>query len=140
VTDKPLKHFPRPTPETEAYWDGCRKHELLLQRCVACSEFQFYPRIVCTNCSSDKLEWVKANGQGKILTFTVVRRPVSEAYAEDVPYVVALIKLDEGPTMMSNVVQCDPEALKIGDPVQVMFEDWSKDISIPKFSPAKSST
>jgi hypothetical protein len=140
VTDKPLKHFPRPTPETEAYWDGCRNHELLLQRCVACREFQFYPRIVCTSCSSDKLEWVKANGQGKILTFTVVRRPVSEAYAEDVPYVVALIKLDEGPTMMSNVVQCDPEALKIGDPVQVLFEDWSKDISIPMFSPAKSST
>ena len=140
MSDKPLKHFPRPTPETEAYWDGCRKHELLLQRCVACSEFQFYPRIVCTNCSSDKLEWVKVSGQGKILTFTIVRRPVSEAYAEDVPYVVALIKLDEGPTMMSNVVQCDPEALKIGDPVQVMFEDWSKDISIPKFSPAKSST
>lgn len=140
MTDKPLKHFPRPTPETEAYWDGCRKHELLLQRCVECSEFQFYPRIVCTSCLSDKLEWVKASGQGKILTFTVVRRPVSEAYAEDVPYVVALIKLDEGPTMMSNVVECDPESLQIGDPVQVMFEDWSKDISIPMFSPAKSST
>ena len=60
--------------------------------------------------------------------------------AENVPYVVALIKLDEGPTMMSNVVECDPEVLKIGDPVQVMFEDWSKDISIPMFSPAKSST
>ena len=140
MSEKPLKHFPRPTPETEAYWDGCRKHELLLQRCVACSEFQFYPRIVCTSCLSDKLEWVKANGQGKILTFTVVRRPVSEAYAADIPYVVALIELDEGPTMMSNVVECDPEALKIGDPVQVMFEDWSKDISIPMFSPAKSST
>jgi hypothetical protein len=95
---------------------------------------------VCTSCSSDNLEWVKANGRGKILTFTIVRRPVSEAYAEDVPYVVALIKLDEGPTMMSNVVECDPESLQIGDPVQVMFEEWSKDISIPKFSPAKSST
>ncbi len=140
MSEKPLKHFPRPTPETQAYWDGCRKHELLLQRCVECREFQFYPRIVCTSCSSDKLEWLKASGQGKILTFTVVRRPVSEAYAEDVPYVVALIELDEGPTMMSNVVECDPESLKIGDPVQVLFEDWSKDISIPKFSPAKSST
>ena len=140
MTDKPPKHFPRPTPETEAYWDGCRKHELLLQRCTECSEFQFYPRILCTSCSSDKLEWVKANGQGKILTFTVVRRPVSEAYAADIPYVVALIELDEGPTMMSNVVECNPEALKIGDPVRVLFEDWSKDISIPMFSPAKSST
>jgi hypothetical protein len=90
---------------------------------------------VCTTCSGDKLEWVKAGGQGTILTFTIVRRPVSEAYAADVPYVVALIKLDEGPTMMSNVVQCDPETLQIGDPVQVVFEDWSEEISIPQFRP-----
>jgi uncharacterized OB-fold protein len=101
---------------------------------------QFYPRIVCTECTSRNLEWVKASGQGKIRTFTIVRLPVSEAYAADVPYVVALIELEEGPTMMSNVVDCDPEALRIGDPVQVLFEDWSDDISIPKFSPAKSST
>ncbi len=135
MVDAAVKHLPRPTPETEAWWEGCRKHELLLQRCVDCSEFQFYPRIVCTTCSGDKLEWVKAGGQGTILTFTIVRRPVSEAYAADVPYVVALIKLDEGPTMMSNVVQCDPETLQIGDPVQVVFEDWSKEISIPQFRP-----
>jgi len=140
MSDTPVKHFPRPTPETEAYWQGCRKQELLLQRCKQCKEFQFYPRIVCTKCASEDVEWVNASGQGKILTFTIVRRPVSEAYAADVPYVVALIRLDEGPTMMSNVVQCDPEALQIGNPVHVLFEDWSEDISIPQFSPAKSLT
>ena len=136
MTDTPRKHFPRPTPETEAFWKGCRKQELLLQRCVDCSEFQFYPRIACATCSGDKLEWVKAGGQGKVLTFTIVRRPVSEAYAADVPYVVALIRLDEGPTMMSNIIQCDPETLQIGDPVQVLFENWSEDVSIPQFRPA----
>jgi len=135
MTDMPLKHFPRPTPETEAFWEGCRKQELLLQRCVDCSEFQFYPRISCTTCSGDKLEWVKAGGQGSVRTFTIVRRAVSEAYAADVPYVVALIRLDEGPTMMSNVVQCDPETLQIGDPVQILFENWSEEISIPQFRP-----
>ena len=135
MTHAAVKHFPRPTPETEAYWEGCRKHQLLLQRCVECSEFQFYPRIVCTTCSGDKLEWVKASGQGKILTFTVVRRAVSEAYAADVPYVVALVQHDEGPTMMSNVVRCTPETLKIGSPVQVVFEDWSDEVSIPQFRP-----
>jgi len=135
MTAASLKHFPHPTPETEAYWDACRKHELLLQRCSQCSEFQFYPRIICTGCASDDLEWVVAGGQGKILTFTIVRRAVSEAYAADVPYVVALIELDEGPTMMSNIVQCDPETLKIGDPVQVIFQDWSEEISIPQFRP-----
>ncbi len=81
------------------------------------------------------MEWVEASGQGKILTFTVVRRPVSEAYAADVPYVVALIQLDEGPTMMSNVVRCDPETMQIGGPVQLVFEDWSEEISIPQFRP-----
>jgi len=135
MTDAPAKHLPRPTPETEVYWEGCRKHELLLQRCTKCREFQFYPRITCTNCTSENLEWVKASGRGQVLTFAVVRRAVSQAYDADVPYVVALIKLDEGPTMMSNVVQCDPEALQIGDLVQVLFEDWSEDVSIPQFRP-----
>jgi uncharacterized OB-fold protein len=140
MTDKPIKHFPRPTPETEVFWQGCHKHELLLQRCRRCSEFQFYPRIVCTHCAGDDLEWVRASGRGEILTFTIVRRPVSEAYADDVPYVVALIGLEEGPTMMCNIVRCDPESLQIGDPVHVLFEDWSEDISIPQFSASQSST
>ena len=76
---------------------------------------------------------MKASGRGQVLTFTIVRRAVSEAYAADVPYVVALIQLDEGPKMMSNVVQCDPETLKIGSPVQVVFDDWSDEISVPQF-------
>ena len=135
MMEAPLKHFPRPTPETEVYWEGCRKHELLLQRCTQCSEFQFYPRIICTNCASEDLEWVKGSGRGQVLTLAIVRRAVSEAYAADVPYVVALIQLDEGPTMMSNVVQCDPETVKIGSPVQVIFEDWSEEISVPQFRP-----
>ncbi len=135
MTDAPVKHFPRPTPETEVYWQGCRKHELLLQRCTQCNEFQFYPRIICTKCTSENLEWVKATGRGRVLTFTIIRRAVSEAYAADVPYVIALIQLDEGPKMMSNVVQCDPETLVVGSPVQVVFEDWSDEISVPQFRP-----
>ena len=136
MTDTPAKHFPRPTPETEAYWQGCRNHELLLQRCTRCNEFQFYPRTICSHCMNGDLVWVKASGHGQIKTFTIVRRPVSEAYAADVPYVVALIQLDEGPTMMSNVVQCDPNVIQIGDSVQVLFDDWSEEVSIPKFRPA----
>lgn len=135
MTDPVSKHFPRPTPETKAYWEGCRNHELLLQRCGQCNEMQFYPRVVCAKCMSDDLEWVKASGRGKIVTLTIVRRAVSEAYAADVPYVVALVKLDEGPTMMSNIVQCSPEKLEIGSSVQVLFEDWSEEISIPIFRP-----
>jgi uncharacterized OB-fold protein len=85
---------------------------------------------------SSQVEWVRSAGRGKVLTFTVCRLPVAEAYAADVPYVVALIRLDEGPTMMSNIVECDVESVAIGMPVEVVFENWSEEISVPQFRPA----
>jgi len=84
---------------------------------------------------SDRVEWVKASGRGTVLSFTIVYRPVTRAFAIDVPYVVALITLDEGPQLMSNVVGCPPEQVQIGMPVEVTFEDWTEAISVPKFKP-----
>ena len=84
---------------------------------------------------NDQLQWVAASGAGEVTSFTVVRRAVSEAYRPEVPYVVALVQLAEGPTMMSNVVQCDPEAVAVGMSVAVFFEDWDEQVSIPKFCP-----
>jgi len=85
---------------------------------------------------SERVEWVKASGHGTVLSFTIVYRPVTQAFAADVPYVVALITLDEGPQLMSNVVGCAPETVHIGMPVEVTFEDWTEEISVPKFKPA----
>ena len=130
------KPLPAVTNETAPYWEGCKKHELRIQKCGACGQYQFYPRIMCTKCSSDRVEWTKASGRAKVTTFTIVRRPVSPAFADDVPYVVALVTLDEGPTMMTNIVGCLPQQVKIGMQVAVTFEDWTEDISIPKFRPA----
>lgn len=127
------KSFPRPTPETRPFWEGCRNGELLLQRCGSCGAHQFYPRIMCSKCGSAAVEWVRASGRGRIRSYTVVRRPVSRAYAAETPYLVALIELAEGPTMMSNVIGCAPEAAAIGLAVEVVFETWSADISVPKF-------
>ncbi len=132
------KNLPQPTAETAAYWEGCRKHQLLIQRCTQCGRYQFYPRIICTACMSDGVEWVQASGHGRVLSFTVIHRAVSAAYKAEVPYVLALIELDEGPTMMSNVVELDPESVAIGLPVEVTFEDWSDEITIPKFRPSGS--
>ena len=132
------KNLPKATAETAAYWKGCRQHKLLIQRCAKCGNYQFYPRIVCTACMSDSVEWVQAGGQGRVRSFTVIRRAVSEAYADDVPYVIALIELAEGPTMMSNVVGCDPGSVVIGMPVEVLFEDWTDEITMPKFRPTGS--
>jgi uncharacterized OB-fold protein len=130
------KFLPRPTPETATFWAGCREGRLLIQRCTACGQHQFYPRMVCTSCSSARLDWVEASGRGKVRSFTVVRRPVTEAYAADTPYVIALIELDEGPTLMSNVVDGDPARVSIGMPVEVLFEAWSDDITMPLFRPS----
>ncbi|UCG72888.1 MAG: Zn-ribbon domain-containing OB-fold protein [Chromatiales bacterium] len=130
------KFLPRPTPETEIFWLGCRNNQLMIQRCTACGHHQFYPRMLCTECASAQVDWVQASGRGTVKSFTIVRRPVTEAYAAETPYVIALIELDEGPTLMSNVTACDVEKVHIGMPVTVSFEAWSDDITMPLFRPA----
>src|SRR5882757_2732306 len=133
LTSKPI---PSPTLETQPYWDGCKRGELLIQQCAACEHYQFHPRLYCTKCFSDRVEWVRASGRAKVATFTIVRRPVSQAFKDDLPYVVALVTLDEGPTMMTNIIGCPPEQVAIGMSVAVTFHAWSDDISIAKFRPA----
>jgi uncharacterized protein len=135
MQDHSGKNFPQPTGETVCYWEGCKNHELLIQQCSDCGQYQFYPRIMCTNCTSREVNWVKATGRGKIISFTIVYRAISKAYLAETPYVVALIELEEGPTMMSNVVQCDLKDVEVGMSVEVVFEDWSDEITIPKFCP-----
>ena len=137
MIDHSNKILPKPGPESIVYWDGCRRHELLIQCCIDCNHFQFYPRIICTSCMSQNVEWIKASGRGQVVSYTVVRRPVSAAYKAETPYVVALVQLEEGPKMMSNIVNCDPANVKIGLAVEVIFEDWSDEISIPKFQQIK---
>lgn len=135
MNDPVEKFFPQRSPDTAAYWDACQRHELLIQRCSKCGVLQFYPRNVCTSCGSNSLDWVTATGRGKVLSWTIVRRAVSAAYADDVPYVIALIKLQEGVVMMSKVVACEPEAVHTGMAVEVNFEDWSEQVSMPVFVP-----
>ena len=129
------KFLPGPRPETATWWDSCREHKLMIQHCLKCGAFQFYPRIICSSCTSGQIEWVQSAGQGKVVTFTICRVPVAEAYAADVPYVVALIQLQEGPTMMSNIVNCDPDSVFSGMEVEVVFEIWNDEITMPQFQP-----
>jgi uncharacterized OB-fold protein len=136
VSYTPGKHLPPVNGESAPYWEGCRQGELRLQQCASCSYIQFYPRLLCSRCSGRRLNWIAASGDGRVKSFTIVRRAVSEAYAPDVPYVVALIELAEGPTMMSNVVGCDPETVEMNMPVRVTFDFWTEDISMPLFRPA----
>ena len=130
-----IRPVPVPTKETQPYWDGCKQHELRVQKCAACGHHQFYPRLYCTACMSDRVDWVKTSGRAKVLSYTIVYRPVTQAFAGDVPYVVAMVTLDEGPQMMTNIIGCEPEKVHIGMPVQVTFDDWTEEISVPKFKP-----
>lgn len=132
---KSMTTAPEPAPDTAAYWAACKRHELLIQRCAGCGHHQFYPRMLCVACGEIDVDWVRASGRGRVKSFTIVRRAVSVDYEADVPYVVALIALDEGPTMMSNIIGCAVDTVRIGQVVRVVFDDWSDEISVPKFTP-----
>jgi hypothetical protein len=124
--------LPHPTPVTEPFWSACRRHELVAQGCAVCDAVQFYPRSTCTTCGSTELAWRALRGSGSVYTFTVARRATHRRLAERVPYVIAVVELDEGPHLTSTVVDIQPEELKIGQRVVVDFEDHDE-VSVPVF-------
>lgn len=136
MAEKRSKPVPRPYQDSQAYWDAAKQKRLILQRCLDCGKPQFYPRGVCSHCLSSQLEWIDSSGRGKVHTFTVSYRAPHPGFADDVPFVVAIIELEEGVRMMSNIVGCDPKAVRIDMPVKVVFEQLTADIVLPKFSPA----
>ncbi len=131
------KPLPVPDGDTKPFWDAAKEHRLMIQRCQDCQRTIFYPRSVCPHCMSDRIDWIQASGRGTIYSYTVVHRSPS-AFKEDVPYVVALIDLAEGVRMMSNVVECAPADVRIGAAVEVVFDDVTPEITLPKFRLAAS--
>jgi len=125
------KPVPRPTPTEQPFYDACAAGKLVLQRCQSCGHVLFYPRTHCDTCQSDQLVWKDASGTGTVASYTVVRRGVSADF--ETPYVIALIDLDEGPRMMSQIVGADLDGLTVGLSVKVDFAAWSEDITLPLF-------
>ena len=134
----PTKPLPQPDAESREFWEGVKARELKLQRCGPCRRFRFYPRAVCPHCLSGEFEWVTASGRGTLYSFTVCHRAASEAFAADVPYIVALVELDEGVRLLSNLIGCPHDQARVGMPVEVVFEDASSDITLYKYRPAPS--
>jgi uncharacterized OB-fold protein len=129
--------LPEPTPETRHFWDGCREGELRLQRCTDCDgEAYFPPRPFCPKCGSRKVEVFKASGKAVLWSYVINHRPRPDMGTE--PYAIAVVKLEEGPKMMTNIVGCPqtPEALPLDMAVTVTFEKQSDDITLPFFQPA----
>ena len=127
------KPLPTMTPWSAPFWEGCRKGELLIQKCQDCQTFIFYPKMYCPDCLSSNLEWAKASGKGKVYSHMTVYAFQPTEFADDVPYVVAIIELDEGVRMMSNIVGCPPDDVHCGIEVQVVFEKVTDAITLAKF-------
>jgi len=129
--------LPVPTPETRPFWDAARRHELCLQRCHTCGRHVFFPRAACPHCFGSDLEWRRVSGRGTVHTFTVVHRGQRQ-FPLPTPYVIAIVELDEGPRLMTNLVgiAADAAKIRIGMPVEVVFEDVSPEIALPRFRPA----
>jgi uncharacterized protein len=122
---------------SEPFWRGCREDRLLIQACDACATPRFPPGPLCHACGSDRSRWIEASGRGRVYSWIVVRHPIpAEIYASEVPYVVALVELDEGVRMPTNLVGCAPEALTADMRVEVCFRDVG-DVRLPQFRPVE---
>lgn len=127
--------LPIPEHDTEAFWSAARERELLIRRCLACDHVFFYPRPFCPECWSTDVEWRRASGRGIVYTYSVVRRNDLPPFRDRVPYVAAIVELDEGPRVSTNIVDCDPDDVSIGMLVEVTFREESEVIALPVFKP-----
>lgn len=120
---KSIKPAVVPDSDSAIFWAAINESRFLVQHCRDCGKTQFYARSICTGCKGSRLEWKEASGEGKVASFSVVQRAPLEAFRADVPYVLALIDLEEGVRFMCNVINCDPGKVKIGDAVKVVYEE-----------------
>ncbi len=120
---------PQVSPETRPFWDAAAAGRLLIKTCLSCGQAHHYPRSICPFCGSDRTEWRDASGRGTIYSYSVMRRM-------PVPYAIAYVTLEEGVTMMTNIVDCDLDAIRIGQVVTVVFRPTDGGPPVPMFAPA----
>ena len=125
----PHNSAPESNIEIQPFWDATAEGKLLLKKCNGCGEIHYYPRTICPFCFSDDTVWIEASGKGTIYSYSVIRRV-------EVPYVMAYVTLEEGPTMMTNIIDCDMDSVRIDMPVTVSFVDTGEGNALPMFTPA----
>lgn len=126
---------PTPDPSTEAYWQAASGGTLLIKVCDACGRHHFYPRPFCPHCWSDRVAWVAASGRARLYTYSVVRTNGLSPFADRVPYVAAIVELEEGPRMMTNVVDADEDDLRIGMDLTLAWRPLDGELTAPVFRP-----
>ena len=127
------KPLPRITPDNRPFWEAARRHELRLQRCDACGRFRYPPGPMCPDCLSERFEWRRVSGRGMISSWVVFHKVYFPAFAGDAPYAVVQVELEEGPRLVSNLVGSPREEISIGMPVEVVFDDVTPELSLPRF-------
>jgi len=138
MSAEPIQAKPLPVvaPWARPFWDAARENKLVLQHRNDCGKTIFYPRQSCPHCFSDKLGWQAATGRGTIYSYTVVKANAPSAFLADMPYVMAVIRLEEGVQMLANIVGCELAQLRCDMPVQMVFEKLNDELTLPKFRPA----
>lgn len=127
------KPVPSIDPDSAPYWQGAKEGKLMIQRCKATGQAFLYSRQLVPGIVDSEVEWIEASGRGTIYSYTVARRPAGQAFAEDCPYVIVAVELEEGARVMSNLVTDDPDSVRIGQAVEVVFDTVSDELTIPKF-------
>lgn len=130
-----MKPLPRITPDNRGFWDAAKRHELRLPNCTSCQRLHFPPSPVCPHCLSDQLEWKRLSGRGKVATWVVFHRNWFPEFAADVPYAAVQVELAEGLRLTSSLVGVPNDSIRIGMPVEVIFDDATAEITIPRFRP-----
>ena len=132
------KPLPQADPVTAPFWESVKAHEMKIQRCNDTGKYFFYPRGMSPFTLSSNISWEPVSGKGTVHAFTIVHLNRAPGFSDDLPYVVAMVELEEGPRMMSNLIdiEADPEHVKIGMPVELVYDDVTDEITLPKFKPA----
>jgi len=130
------KPIPTITAELRPFFDAAKRRELMVQRCRSCQTLRFPAREICSQCLSREVEWVAVSGRGEVFSYNVMHQVYHPGFATEVPYAVVVVQLDEGAKMISNLVGVAPQDIRIGMRVEVVFEDVSDEVTLPKFRPA----
>lgn len=140
-SDSPTADKPLPLPEnvalTRPFWEGAQRHELQVQKCAQCGALIHFPREQCPRCACNKLTWCRVSGRGHIYSYTIVHQSHHPAFQRDTPYCLAIVELDEGPRMVTNIIGCAMDEIACGVPVQVAFDTVSDRCTLVKFSVVK---
>ncbi len=132
-----MRPVPQPTEISRPFWEATRRGELRVQRCGDCGRMWWTPQLACPECLSERYEWARVSGRATLYSWSVVHRPADPvAFADEIPYVVAIVQLEEGPHMLTNVVGCEPGELRARMPLEVAFEPLTDEITLYKFRPA----